>query len=445
MSYEVTSARTTYPYKDVVYLSVTYPDGSRFGGTGAIVGRNDVLTATHMLYDPDHGGWATKLDIYPGADVNMAAGGIIQDAPYKLGAYTWTVNAFPNYVFSVGSNSTLTYAESQYDVAIIGLSIPIGDIVGGWFGLATGYNTSQYANEIGYPSTGTGMMAGTTYVTRESQYSVYSATATNGGDLMGPGSSGGPLYIIGSDGKPYIIGVKSSGTAGVSDHWADIDLTYNQIESWMAADDSLLGPAVGTTLTGGAGNDTFTSGRGNDAIDGGAGINTVVYSTTRANYTITQTSAGLTVSSTIDGTDTLVNVQRLTFWDESVAFDINGDAGEAYRLYKAALNRTPDKAGLGYWIKQLDQGGTLANAANGFANSAEFKTLYGASASNADIVEQLYQNALHRPSDAAGKAYWVDQLNHGTSLGQVIAGFSESPENQLQVIGAIQNGIEYIA
>ncbi|MFS2021964.1 DUF4214 domain-containing protein, partial [Massilia sp. CT11-108] len=45
--------------------------------------------------------------------------------------------------------------------------------------------------------------------------------------------------------------------------------------------------------------------------------------------------------------------------------------------------------------------------------------------------------------DAAGYAFWTDAL-HSTSRADVLVGFSESTENQVQVIGSIQNGIDYL-
>jgi serralysin len=48
---------------------------------------------------------------------------------------------------------------------------------------------------------------------------------------------------------------------------------------------------------------------------------------------------------------------------------------------------------------------------------------------------------LHRTPDAGGLQFWVDSLNTGMSRAEVLIGFSESAENQANVIGSIQNGI----
>jgi hypothetical protein len=69
------------------------------------------------------------------------------------------------------------------------------------------------------------------------------------------------------------------------------------------------------------------------------------------------------VASSRDGTDTLDGIERLLFHDGDLALDIDGVAGQAYRIYKGALNRQPDVEGLGFWISQMDDGLSLQDAA----------------------------------------------------------------------------------
>jgi hypothetical protein len=133
------------------------------------------------------------------------------------------------------------------------------------------------------------------------------------------------------------------------------------------------------------------------------------------------------------------------FSDSAVALDISGVGGQAYRLYQAAFDRQPDKTGLGYWIKALDGGVTLEQVAAGFAGSKEFADLYGANPSDTQFTDLLYQNVLHRAPDAGGYAYWLAALGeqHLARTGMLVF-FSESAENQAQVIGSIGNGIDFI-
>ncbi len=197
-------------------------------------------------------------------------------------------------------------------------------------------------------------------------------------------------------------------------------------------------------LTGTSGNDVFTSGSGSHVIDGGGGLDTVTYPGVHISYNVAVDNAIVTVS---DGAmvDTLTNIERVQFTDVTLAFDVNGTAGQAYRLYQAAFNRTPDEPGLGYWIKAMDNGASLAQAAAGFVGSKEFTELYGANTSDSQFVQALYQNVLHRAGDAAGFDYWMAAIEqHGVSRAQVLGNFSESAENQAQVIGSIQHGIEFL-
>jgi hypothetical protein len=201
----------------------------------------------------------------------------------------------------------------------------------------------------------------------------------------------------------------------------------------------------GGTGSGTAGNDTLNApASGNATIDGAGGLDTAVFGDVRANYAVTHNNDGsFTVAHGSAGTDTLVNVERLQFADAKVAIDIAGDGGEAYRLYQAAFDRTPDLGGLGYWINSLDQGTSLTQAASFFVVSPEFTTTYG-NLDNQQFATQLYENVLHRAPDAGGLAFWQGQLDQGTmSRAQVLVGFSESPENQADVIGQIQDGFQY--
>lgn len=176
---------------------------------------------------------------------------------------------------------------------------------------------------------------------------------------------------------------------------------------------------------------------------GTAGVDTAVFGSLRAQYALSNDGAKVSVvDSTNGGTTVLSNVERLKFSDQNVALDIHGNAGEAYRLYQAAFNRTPDKAGVGYWIDALDKGQTLKSVADGFIHSAEFASLYGANPSDTQYVDALYANVLHRAPDAAGYDYWLHTLAVAPRT-EVLVNFSESAENQAQVIGAIENGIAY--
>jgi len=210
-------------------------------------------------------------------------------------------------------------------------------------------------------------------------------------------------------------------------------------------DDHLIGNAGDNVLQGGAGNDVLEGGGGNDTLDGGSGVNQAVYQGARASYTLTKTATGWTVSDNtgVEGTDTLTHVQRLQFGDQNIALDIDGAAGQVYRLYQAAFDRTPDLSGIGYWMAMQDKGGSLHDIANSFVHSSEFVQLYGANASNEAFTTLLYNNVLHRAPDPDGLAFWVNALQHGMSQVDLLVSFSESTENQAALLGQIGQGFAY--
>jgi len=201
----------------------------------------------------------------------------------------------------------------------------------------------------------------------------------------------------------------------------------------------------GTTVTGGDGDDVLHGGAGNDILVGGTGRDSASYDGKAADYKVTHDASGWHVadqrSSGTDGTDTLQGVERVTFADATVALDTDGVAGQAYRFYRAAFDRTPDLPGLGFWIGAMDKGSSVQDLAAGFSTSKEFTTMYGG-ASNADIVGKLYHNVLHRTPEQAGYDYWLGVLNdHKASLSDVLAAFSDSAENKDAVADLIADGI----
>lgn len=144
----------------------------------------------------------------------------------------------------------------------------------------------------------------------------------------------------------------------------------------------------------------------------------------------------------------LSNIERIKFKDVSLAFDFSGTGGKAYRVYKAAFARDPmtgDKAGLGYWISNIDKGMDMVEVAARFIDSPEFRGLYGQNPSNADFLTKVYTNVLGRTPDQGGYNWWLNELNTNPTKtkAKVLADFAESGENQTGVASLIGNGIQY--
>jgi hypothetical protein len=143
--------------------------------------------------------------------------------------------------------------------------------------------------------------------------------------------------------------------------------------------DSIAGTSGNDVLKGSIGYDVISGGDGGDILDGGDGLNLSAYQ------------------------------------------------ASVYRLYQAALDREPEIAGLKAHTDSLASGNSIAKVAVGFVNSVEFQQKYGI-LTNAQFVSQLYTNVLDRTPDSAGLSFWIDKLTHGESRASVLTGFSESLE-----------------
>lgn len=192
-----------------------------------------------------------------------------------------------------------------------------------------------------------------------------------------------------------------------------------------------------------AGDDYLTGAASGARLDGGAGLDTVVYGERRNAYTIKASGDAIKVEKASSvGADTLSGVERILFKDGAVGLDIAGAGGQAYRLYQAAFNRVPDEGGLGYWIAQMDNGMSVRDVAYNFFNSNEFQ-IKNWMLDDVKFVTQLYWNVLHRLPEQPGVDYWVGALGQGLPRHEVLAFFSEGPENQAAVLKVVGNGFAY--
>jgi hypothetical protein len=100
-----------------------------------------------------------------------------------------------------------------------------------------------------------------------------------------------------------------------------------------------------------------------------------------------------------------------------------GDANAQYvaAAYLDVLGRPVDAAGLAFWDQQLDGGQSRTVVVNLIDHSAEY---FG----NV-IIGPAYLVYLGRPADGPGIAFWVDQMqNHGLTDEALEAGFIASQE-----------------
>jgi len=95
------------------------------------------------------------------------------------------------------------------------------------------------------------------------------------------------------------------------------------------------------------------------------------------------------------------------------------------RCYTKILNRSQDKAGMEFWVKQLANGARMANVSYNFVFSPE---LVNQNLSNGKFITMLYKAILDRDSDQGGYDYWVGRLDRGEARASIFWCFVDSDE-----------------
>ncbi len=95
------------------------------------------------------------------------------------------------------------------------------------------------------------------------------------------------------------------------------------------------------------------------------------------------------------------------------------------RLYAQFLGRSADDAGRQYWVNQILNGMSAVDVSAGFVFSNELRDMH---LSNEEFVRRAYTVYLNRTPDPAGISYWVGLLERGNDYGCIIHGFGESQE-----------------
>jgi hypothetical protein len=126
-----------------------------------------------------------------------------------------------------------------------------------------------------------------------------------------------------------------------------------------------------------------------------------------------------------------------------IAPEYSPAAEQIVRLYLAAFNRIPDTDGFVFWMGVHRNGGSNSQIADVFAHSEEFVAKYGAKLSNSQYLDLIYQNVLGRAADAAGRSYWVEQMNNGMARGEILNQFAQSQEFKISTSTKVYASVVY--
>ena len=223
-----------FPGTATVYIEAGWGDyvGT---GSGALVGKNDVLTASHVIYSKKRGGRPDWIRVYP--SYNPA-----ERRRRVLDSYT---PIYYNYFteFDPDGNGKLIFGDrrisskqgAELDLALLSFNQNLGKKYGhfGWlkdfsFGPIhkLGY-PSKYGNKLIYDK------ANLEYDSIDNSIDVFGKLELN------PGDSGGPFFgFFFGESTPRVVGVVSTGRAatGIKGH-------YKWLRRMTSKNDDLIGKA----------------------------------------------------------------------------------------------------------------------------------------------------------------------------------------------------------
>jgi Ca2+-binding RTX toxin-like protein len=245
--------------------------------------------------------------------------------------------------------------------------------------------------------------------------------------------AGRPHFVVGDDASQHIF----------------LSSSNNQI--YAGAGNDVIGSAAGTDiLDGGSGNDIVVGGDGNDILIGGTGNDVLAGGRSDegqwnfylgANGVVGQHTTAVfapQASETVAANSLNQGASDFAFLHAN-----NTQLTNLALLYQAAFGRIADLDGFNYW---LASGTSIKAIAGQFLLSNEWASSGQAQLSDTAFIQDVYAQALGRTPDAAGLAYWLAQLgNHPGNAGRadVLTAIAVSDEHLHQVTSS--NGVALAA
>lgn len=222
--------------------------------------------------------------------------------------------------------------------------------------------------------------------------------------------------------------------------------TKPNVISGTTSSDNLNGTAVDDNILGHGGNDTPHGDAGNDTLDGGDGIDTAHYTDLHENYSINKAGDNFTITANngSDGSDVVINIERLQFADTQLALDLDGNAGLTSKILGAVFGvaSVSDKAFVGIGLQLLDDSMPSQDLVQLALNAK-----LGAGFSNVDEVNLLYSNLVGSLPDTEVLNFWTERLKNGeftqNSL-TIMAIDLDLNASNIDLIGLSQTGIEFL-
>lgn len=314
-----------YAYAPAVQIIVRFSDGYVAQGSGTMVGKNDVLTAAHVLYSAGHGGYAVAVEVTPLRVGDLKPFGVVYGTDMIV------------------SKSWITDEGYTGDYGLITLARPIG-YQSGWIDVGSVNGYEMVHNELrsyGYP--GDLSDGDTLYAASGSVDSAVGNIIQFKDDLDARGGqSGSGIFTATSDGIK-VVGVISHESRGPDYNAA---VTFNssitaQIQGWIAANDADVAQRLDAPLP------------LRPVIEE---MNFMVFAFLGRNGT--KTELDILSNAYINGSDTKAIAQIIYHSDaygSTAAATMNNSAFLTH-IFTNVLNVSYSQEDFSYWLGELDNG-----------------------------------------------------------------------------------------
>ncbi|HEY0600924.1 M10 family metallopeptidase C-terminal domain-containing protein [Brevundimonas sp.] len=321
-SYTLHISIPSAPVTPMVFVGATMNGDAGADALNGGVGR-DTLNGGADDDQLTGGGENDTLDGGTGTDTAVFSG--------NRAAYTVSVNSGvttvvgPDGTDTISNVERLQFADGLFDAA----GAPLGGAINGTPSADTlnGTANADTINGLDGDDVINGGLGGDTI-----DGGAGTDTAVFSGTMAGStvSTAGAVTTVTGPDGSDSLSNVER---LRFSDGTLIVGAGGGQYYAGSANADTITGTAFNDQIESAASDDTITGGTGADSIDGGTGTDTAVFSGNRSAYTI-DVNGGVTTVTGPDGSDTLVNVERLQFADglytsagAPITNPINGTSG----------------------------------------------------------------------------------------------------------------------
>ena len=183
-------------------------------------------------------------------------------------------------------------------------------------------------------------------------------------------------------------------------------------------------------------------------VTGTTGVDTYTMGGASTEYTITKTTAKVTLASTLVSNMefNLADHERVVFTDKAIAYDAAGRAGDVYALLAAALGTSDvTNAYKGIGIHLADAGWTNKELATALLATDTYKTDAGG-ISNETFIKHVYKNVFGTDATLTQVTeYTAWMINSNLSQADVLVAASELSafETTIGLVGLATTGIQY--